>query len=176
METVRDVCKYIGSVIENNPVCIETGSTYYIPEENLIHTTTNNIVDHVCAPNNGMLFSVDIDEEHQNQAKKVTNQNYVKFLTGDSIEILSNLKIPTVDILCLDSKEFDEEHAVKEFRCVEPYLRYNKHFVLVDDIHNTNSVKWKKIVPILKDLDYKYIEVPTPTGLFVATKGYNLEA
>jgi hypothetical protein len=54
------------------------------------------------------------------------------------------------------------------------FLKTDKHFVLVDDIHNPNSVKHKRMVPILKDYGYDCIEVPTPTGMLVATKGYKL--
>ena len=63
---------------------------------------------------------------------------------------------------------------VREFREVEAILA-DKHFVLVDDIHNPNSVKYKKMVPLLKQLGYDWVEVPTPTGMLVAAKGYSLE-
>jgi hypothetical protein len=60
---------------------------------------------------------------------------------------------------------------VDEFNLVKHYLS-DKHYVLVDDIHNKNSVKYLDMVPILKDLGYNWVQIPTETGLFVASKGY----
>ena len=183
-KTVEDVCKYVGGLICKWPLCVETGSTYCIDKANLVHTTTNNIAHHVCLPNQGMLVSIDIDAEHQAAASSVCDPAaYIQFICGDSAEVISRLWEPQffigvkphggdgIDLLWLDSKEFDEDHAVNEFRAAEPYLS-TKHFVMVDDIHNPNSVKYKKIVPLLKELGYSYVEIPTPTGLFLATRGY----
>ncbi len=187
METVRDVCKYIGSVICEGPVCIETGSTYTMPPGNETHTTTNNLMEFVCLYKQGVLYSLDIDAEHIEYARSVlpqgdsTHTPRVEFILGDSV---SSLKIlggkwggegpgDSIDLLCLDSKEFDEDHMVKEFNAIKHALA-EKHFVLVDDIHNPNSVKYKKMVPLLKELGYKWTEIPTPTGLFLAAKGYQV--
>jgi hypothetical protein len=175
--TVRDVCKYIGTCIVEKPVCVETGSTYAIINSNLMHTTTNNLAEHVCEQNGGVLLSLDVDAGHQTLANfRCPQENIVLFLYGDSensLKTLNKLNV-TVDLLCLDSAEFDEDHAVREFNAIKSCLRKDKHFVLVDDIHNDNSVKYKKIVPILKELGYDYVEINTPTGLFFAAKGYKL--
>jgi predicted O-methyltransferase YrrM len=185
MNTVRELCKYLGQVVTDSPVCIETGSMYTCPPGNEVHNTTNNIVEFICLPNNGSLLSFDIDQSHIEFA-----QNYiahldcpdVTFVLGDSAEMMAK-EIPPlspgeepfeIDVLCLDSKEFDEDHMVNEFNAVKDFLKSDKHFVLVDDIHNPNSVKYKKMVPILKQLGYEWVEIPTPTGMFVATKGYAL--
>jgi len=182
ISTVQEVCKYVGSVINYAPFCIETGSTYCVEPSNLIHTTTNNIANYICLPNNGTLYSLDVEKEHQELAASVCDKNAnVNFILGDSVETLrllrefygSNNLYRSLDVLWMDSKEFDEEHAVNEYNAVKHALSEN-HWVMMDDIHNTSSVKWKKVVPILKDLGYSYIEVSTPTGLFVATKGYKL--
>lgn len=196
MKTIRDICKYIGSVIPRYPVCVETGCMYVCNSGNEPHTTTNNILEFICKPNNGRLVAFDVDAEHINFAKKFITDNalYDKavFILGDSVIEMTREMSPlyeiresfsesdpdgrpfTIDVLCLDSKEFDEDHMVNEFNAVKDFLKADKHFVLVDDIHNPNSVKYKKMVPILKDLGYSWIEVPTPTGMFVATKGYKL--
>ena len=183
METVREVCQYIGSLLDAQPVCIETGTTYTCAPGNEIHTTTNNIYEHICIPLDGTFYSLDIDPEHQQFAVNMLEPLYaeaesvrMKFIEGDSVESLWHLnrKGLEVDLLCLDSKEFDEDHMVNEYNTIKGSLRPDKHFVLVDDIHNPNSVKYKKAVPLLQDLGYKGVEIPTPTGLYVFCKGYDL--
>lgn len=180
MKTVRDICQYIGSVIVKKPVCIETGTMYTCPPGNEPHNTTSNILDYICAPANGVLYSIDIDPEHVAFSRSFCeSKGRVYYICEDSVEYLTWLSsvlsmLPQayrIDLLCLDSKEFDEDHMVNEYNAIKENLA-ESHFVLVDDIHNSNSVKYRKLVPILKDLDYAYIEVPTPTGMFVASKGY----
>lgn len=177
MNSVRDICKRIGEIICDAPLCIETGTMYVCPPGNEIHTTTNNIMEFICAPKFGTLYSLEIDSEHINFSKEFCSNYDDKLihLLGDSVESMNllskNLPKEKVDLLCLDGKEFDEPHMVKEFNAIKNCLA-EKHFVLVDDIHNTNSVKWKLMLPLLKELDYSYTEVSTPTGMFLATKGY----
>lgn len=198
MKTVRDVCEYIGQLMKSFPVCVETGCAYTCAPGDEVHTTTNNILEYICLPNRGRLASFDIDSDHINFAKgfvssiKLEHPGDCVFVCGDSVEKMKSAfehlyeirdSFPEgdpdgmpfqIDVLCLDSKEFDEDHMVNEFLAVKAFLKPDKHFVLVDDIHNPNSVKYKKMVPLLKDLGYDYVEVPTPTGMFVATKGYPL--
>ncbi len=181
METVRELCKYIGSVISYEPCCVETGCVYVCGPDDEVHTTTNNITEYICLPNNGVLASFDIDKEHIGFAESfVSPKAHVGFFCGDSVGKLTEYAILLgilgyqVSLLCLDSKEFDEDHMVNEFNAIKGVLN-PKHFVLVDDIHNPNSVKYKKMVPILKDLGYDWKEISTPTGMFVAAKGYSLE-
>ena len=179
MNTVRDVCKYIGKVIVDLPTCVETGCTYVLARsEDIIHTTTNNIIDYICRPKEGYLYSLDVEPIHINFASNLVGANApVEFVLGDSVQSLkelhTQLSIDGIDVLCLDSKEFDEYHMVNEFLAVQNCLN-EKHFILVDDIHNPNSVKYKKMTPILKELGYGWMEVSTPTGLFLASKGYSL--
>ncbi len=185
MKTVRDICQYIGSVIVRRPVCIETGTMYTCPPGNESHNTTSNLLEYVCAPSEGILYSIDIDPEHIDFSREYCKgKGRVYYVEDDSVtylkwlvELMDRMPAPyntyNVDLLCLDSKEFDEDHMVNEYNAIKDQLA-EKHFVLVDDIHNPNSVKWKKMVPLLKDLSYSYIEVPTPTGMFVAAKGYTL--
>ena len=180
LKTVRDVCKYVGRTIKNNPVCIETGCTYTMPPGNEIHTTTNNICEYIVSPLNGMLYSLDIDKDHilyaSNLEAVVEAGEHIEFMVGDSVNSLNSLRETLVfygrgvDFICFDSKEFDEDHMVNEFNAIVQVLS-KKHFILVDDIHNLNSVKYKKLVPILKELYRSYFEVPTPTGMFVVSGG-----
>jgi hypothetical protein len=180
MNTIRDICQHIGKIIRDAPSCIETGTMYVCLPGNEIHTTTNNIMEFIVAPKNGTLWSLDIDQEHIDFSKSFCKKysGALLHLLGDSVEMMERLASNLltfgnkVDLLCLDGKEFDEDHMVNEFNAIKDRLA-EKHFVLVDDIHNQNSVKYKKMVPILKELDYSYLEVPTPTGMFVAWKGYN---
>lgn len=197
MKTVRDICEYIGGVVCRFPVCVETGCMYVCCPGNEVHTTTNNLLEFVCAPTHGRLVSVDIDPEHVEFARSfvapVTTPSGgpdVCFEVGDSVQVLETLAqelrevgdscpgpdgLPMlIDVLCLDSGEFDEDLMVREYAAIKGFLRPDKHFVLVDDIYNPSSVKHKKMVPLLKTLGYDYIEVPTPTGMLVAAKGYIL--
>jgi len=175
---VEQVCIELAQVVHRPPVCVETGTMYAIEESNLIHTTTNNIFNFLCRPCGGKLFSLDIDKEHQEAARTLCYGPDCIYLEGDSVESLDKLKLHfseeqiCVDVLWLDSKEFDEAHAVKEFCAIKDCLRPDKHFIMVDDIHNSNSVKYKWVVPILKSIGYSYVEIPTPTGLFVSWCGY----
>lgn len=196
MKTIRDVCKFIGKKVPTFAVCVETGCSYINPPGNEVHTTTNNLAEFVAKPNKGRLISFDIDPEHIAFAKEFTKHlemmgSELLFICGDSVEMMhkefdflhdiekdlpnhSDGKPFLIDVLCLDSKEFDEDHMVNEYNAVKSFLRPEKHFVLVDDIHNPNSVKYKKMVPILKELGYQYKEINTPTGLFLAAKGYDI--
>jgi hypothetical protein len=186
MKTIRDICKYIGSVVDDGAVCVETGCSYVCHPGNEEHTTTNNIYEYINKPH-GIFYSLDIDPEHIDFACEfvrplLDGHADMHFVEGDSVTSLETLSKQwsgkgngnSIDVLCLDSKDFDEDHMVNEFNAIRGSLHPDKHFVLVDDIHNPNSVKYKKMVPILKNLGYTWIEVPTPTGMFVAAKGYKL--
>ncbi len=178
MKTVRDVCRCIGLVLQD-AVCVETGCMYTCPPGNEVHTTTNNIYDFV-VKGRGALYSLDIDRYHIEFAESYIGEvppDTLYFIEGDSVDSMKKLSRDPkllVGLLCLDSKEFDEDHMVNEYEAIKTSLDPDRHFVLVDDIHNPNSVKYKKMVPLLKSLGYDYIEVPTPTGLFVAARGYPL--
>lgn len=181
MKTMREVCHKIGSVIVDNPICIETGTMYGCSEDGGVHNTTNNIIDFICRPKKGKLHSVDCDMDHirfsREYNKQAFEENICQWHNDDSVEGLAWISFflidRSVDFLCLDSKEFDEDHMVNEYNAIKDRLS-EKHFVLADDIHNPNSVKYKKMVPILKELGYTWLEVPTPTGLFLGYKGYVL--
>lgn len=186
MKTVRDICKYIGGVISVGAVCVETGCTFAVTPENLVNTTTNNIFRYIVKPGWGVFYSLDIDASRIEIAKTLIPSEYLdtnsiiscKFKLGDSVESLKKINSlysaigKKVNLLCLDSAE-DADHLINEYNAIKDSLA-PKHFVLVDDIHNPSSVKYKKIVPLLKELGYSYIEVPTPVGMFVASKGYAL--
>ena len=178
METVRELCEFTSKVLLYKPICVETGCMYTCGPGNEVHTTTNNISSIICSSKNGHLYSFDVDEAHVEFAKSFCGQSApVTFFVGDSVDNLKKFieHRPTIyiDLLCLDSKEFDEQHMVNEYTAVCDNLS-KKHYIWVDDIHNNNSVKYKKMVPMLKDLGYQYVEVPTPTGLFVASRGLPL--
>jgi len=141
-----------------------------------VHTTTNNIVDLVCSAPPGQLVSFDIDPVHIEFARDFCKSDRLRLIEGDSVKSMAAFFRDTrftIDLLCLDSKEFDEDHMVNEYRAVEHRLATD-HYVLVDDIHNPSSVKYKKMVPLLKSLGYEFVEVPTPTGLFFAARGLPL--
>lgn len=182
MKTVADICKYIGSIVDGNALCVETGCTYAWTQAELDqgYSTTYSIAKYICEPTDGMFYSID------NDASKIeVSRNMVElkcpsieriFICMDSVEALKHLALTSiiVDVLCLDSKEGDPEHMANEYLSIKDRLA-DRHFIMIDDIHNPSSVKWKKLVPMLKDMNYNYIEVPTPVGMFLASKGYPLE-
>lgn len=177
MDTVRDICKAISEQICSNPICIETGSTYVIDSDNLVHTTTNNIAEYIVKKHNGSFWSFDIDPEHQSQAAKVCPDGIdIHFVLGNSVEKLKiwakkfSAEGIGIDLLCLDSKEFDPSYMLKEYLAVENLLMED-HFVLIDDIHNPNSVKWLDTYPYLITKGYSFLEVNTPTGMAVGWRG-----
>lgn len=178
INTVRDICKFLSQHLPDKPVCIETGTMYTCPEGNEVHTTTNNLLEFVCA-GKGDLYSLDIDKEHVAFSENFCCNlpSTALYFIGDSVQSLKSLARKTfkVNLLCLDSKEFDEDHMVNEYEAIAECLA-EKHYVLVDDIHNENSVKYKKMVPELLRLGYETIEISTPTGMLIATKGLPLPA
>jgi hypothetical protein len=180
MKTIEEICRYIGSVIDECPTCVETGCVYSILDaSNKCDGSTNNIAEFICSPRNGVFYSLD------NNAGKMLNsiglvQKYapsVPFypMIGESVDSLKILAIrgTKIDVLCLDSQEGDPQHGLDEFLAVENNLK-EKHFVLIDDVLNEPSVKWRKVVPYLLDHGYETLIVRTPVGNMVATKGYTL--
>jgi predicted O-methyltransferase YrrM len=153
---------------------------YTCPEGNEKHTTTNNLFNCFCE-DGGTLYSLDISIEHAEFARKFCSkgkQGHI-IIIGDSVDSLTKLSplledaSYKVEVLCLDSKDFDEDHMVNEYNAIKERLA-EKHYVLVDDIHNPNSVKYKKMVPELKRLGYECLEINTPTGMLIASKGLPL--
>lgn len=176
LRTFDEVMILLAKELTNNPICVETGTAYGFPEGEPYWNTTSSIVKRIVAPLSGHLYSVDLEDRSEN-IQRLFNLGNLRFsdvtlLVGDSRKVLQNLSITRIDLLCLDSGE-DEDLLVQEYQAVQ-HLLPEKHYVLVDDIHNKNSVKYKKVVPLLKELGYDWMQVPTETGLFIASKGYKL--
>lgn len=177
MKNIAEVCDFIQKHIRHQPIIVETGCTYTSTPDTLIHITTPNLA-RIARALDGALYSIDKDPDHIRYSQTLLEgyeYNPVIFMCGNSVEVLTQAKrtIAPIDILCLDSVN-DADHMMNEFFAIEDRLAPN-HYILVDDIHNPNAVKWKKLVPYLKENGYRGIEIPTPTGLFLATKGYPLE-
>lgn len=171
-QSMKDVMNVLSGVIDEHPLCVEVGCTYVCSEGNEVHTTTNNIGD-LCAQANGHLISIDVDPESIKFAKAFTGEPFhITFMTGPAEHILQKPEFQNISMLVLDGAN-EPHQALIQFKTIQRQLAEH-HFVLVDDIHNPNAHKWKKVVPFLKEAGYKWIEIPTPTGLFVAWKNYNL--
>lgn len=174
MDRFEEVAKFIAKYICDGAVCVETGTSYCYPPNDPYWNTTSALVKRICEPKNGHLFSVDMLNRSENInelfALGATDRKKITLLVGHSVTVLKSLSLPRVDLLCLDSGE-NEDLLVDEFKAIKHLLSEN-HYVLVDDIHNLGSVKYKKVVPLLKKLGYDWTEVSTPTGLFVSSKGY----
>lgn len=182
MVTFKDALLSVRDYIGTGCLCIETGTQHDFDENNKDYFSTTNIVEYICKPKNGILYSFDIEQEFADLCNKKLiergdgTDKHVKFVIGDSVEklkeclhrIIKKEGKKGIDMVFLDSKEFDEYHMLKEINVIRPYLnKNNKCIIMCDDIHNPSSVKWKKAVPYIKEWVVKYWEVDTPTGLFI---------
>jgi len=185
LKTMCDACEYIGKKLPKYPIIFEIGCTYVVNQDNLINTSTNNIIQQIVIPKNGMLYSFDINSDHINICKRMLRDiginwsEYMDFVFGDSIEmipiVVEDLERQDhyIDVVLFDSKEHDEDHMVKEFEGLKDQLS-EKHILMVDDVINPNSIKAKKMMPLLQKLGYEMFIVPTETGLLIASMGYKL--
>lgn len=134
--------------------------------ENRPHGSTFNIVDYIVAPNNGILYSYDNRQTSFDAAIQGLNENKKYFMPklGDSIEQLNMTTfIKDINFAFLDSVEGDEEHMLKEFKIIEPYL-YDDAIVICDDVLNPSSVKWKLAVPYVRSKVKFWDIIPTGGG------------
>lgn len=190
MPQFYNIAERIGKVINKYPICVESGCTYVTNELNLVNTTTNNIIEYIVKPKDGVLYSFDISLEHIHICKEMLIRKfgkftpYVDFILGDSIstmpQLISDLGGYKIDLICLDSKEHDSKHMTKEFNILFPLLA-DSHFILIDDVLNKNSVKAIDLLPYLDfyianvDTSYKKYIIGTETGLAVYVKGYDVK-
>jgi len=191
MRSLRDICQFINKHINKNPFCVETGCTWQFLPSALQHHTTNNILKYVAMPHDGMLITIDIEDRSEVIQKLLMSDNIssdcpLGFLVDESVRAIGALargdwifqnkdmrssgKNPQIDLLCLDSSE-DAQHMVDEYLAAEPALA-EKHYLLIDDIHNPGSVKYLDMVPLMKEKGYDWVQVPTPVGMMVCAKGY----
>lgn len=179
MNSLKDLFIFLYNFIPDNPICIETGTQSNFDPNNKDYFSTINLLRYIVKPKNGILYTFDVSEECINKCieeierLKIEGEdykNYVKFIVGDSTETLKYLpNIKPINVVLLDSKEYDEVHMLNEFKLIENYL-YSKHIIMCDDIHNVGSVKYKKAVPYIKTKEDLWFEYNTPTGLFVGIK------
>lgn len=160
--------KYIDK-IDHPIVAIETGCSFAWAEENLPYLSTLCIVKHLVAPTDGILYSLDNDKDNisicQSHLKNLGLDKYVKFILGDSVNSIKNMKAHGVNFVWLDSCE-DSNHAVEEHSAIQPLLNDN-HILCVDDFGCANSVKWQMVSEIIKNTFDSYDTYTTPTGLIV---------
>ena len=172
--TFDEVSCFIAKHIIDEPVCVETGTAYGFPPGEFYFNSTSSIVKNICEPTKGHLYSIDILDRSKNISTLFqlgsTDINRISLLIGDSVEILQSIQVPKIDYLSLDSGN-DADLLLNEFLAIQ-HLLAPKHYILVDDIHQENCMKYKKIVPHLKSLGYEWTEIPTEVGLFVSAKGY----
>lgn len=174
--TFDEVMIALQSYICDKPWCIETGTAYGFPPDDPYWNTTSSIAKRMCEQKGGHLWSIDLEDRSevlkQLFALGGIGEDLVTHYVGDSIEILGGFRASPISLLCLDSGE-DPDLLLNEFKTIRWALA-DDHYVLVDDIHNDNSAKYRKVVPFLKFLGYEWRQIPTETGLFVASKGYQL--
>lgn len=175
MDTLKDLFISVNDVIRNKCVCIETGIQHHFDQTNFDDYSTSNLLDCIVTKKEGTLYSFDNDPEHiktfreSDQYKNnIEWKKYLKIIEGDSIEQLKIFveNVDRIDLAFLDSKEFDDEHMLNEFKIIEKKIS-DEGIVMCDDIHNPSSVKYKKAVPYIKEKLDLWFEYNTPTGLFV---------
>ena len=174
LRTFDEVSTFIGEHICSHPICVETGTAYGFPIDDPYWNTTSSLVKRICEPLDGKLISIDIEDRSKNIdalfAAGDPERSRVSLLQGDSRLVMKDIDFGKIDLLCLDSGE-DPDLLLDEYLAVQDQLA-EQHYVLVDDIHNTHSVKYEKIVPLLIHMSYNWMQVPTETGLFVSSLGY----
>ena len=172
MITLKEVFTEWIDKIDHPIIALETGCSFMWGEKFDPYISTLNIVEHLVAPTDGHLYSLDIDEERislcRRQLSKRGLDRYVDFLCGDSVENLKTFPEDHINFIWLDSSE-SASHAVAEFNGVQPLLE-KKYVMCVDDYGSPNSVKWQDISKIIKKDYVEYKTYETPTGLIV---GYN---
>jgi len=172
MIKLKDVFEEWRDRIDHPIIALETGCAFMWGEKFDPYTSSLNIVEHLVAPTNGTLYSLDIDQDRINTCKKHLAKKgldiYVEFICGDSVESLKTLPQNHINFAWLDSSE-DAYHATQEFEYMQ-LLFTDKHILCVDDYGSSNSVKWQEISNAIKK-DYTESKTyETPTGLIV---GYN---
>lgn len=172
MTTLKEVFTEWIDRIEHPIIALETGCSFMWGDKFDPYISTLNIIEHLVAPTDGHLYSLDIDSERislcRRQLSKRGLERYVDFLCGDSVEMISTIPPDHVNFVWLDSSE-DSKHAMAEFKGVQDTL-IDRYIICVDDYGSPNSVKWQKISKEIKDKFDEYKTYKTPTGLIV---GYN---
>lgn len=176
--SLKNLFIFIEKFIRNKCICIETGIQHHFDPTNLDYYSTSNLLDYIVKKKEGTLYSFDNEPEHIKKFKEseeYKNNDWKKYLIikeGDSIEQLKILidenvdNIDRIDLVFLDSKEFDEEHMLNEFKIIEKKI-IDKCLIMCDDLHNPGSTKCKKAVPYIKEKVDLWFEYNTPTGLFI---------
>ena len=172
MITLKEVFTEWKDRIDHPIIALETGCSFMWGEKFDPYTSTLNIVEHLIAPTDGHLYSLDIDEERisvcKRQLSKKDLNSYVTFVCGDSVANLKTFPEDHINFVWLDSSE-DSTHAMSEYTGVQPLLE-SKYIICVDDYGSPNSVKWQGISYLIKKDFKEYKTYKTPTGLIV---GFN---
>lgn len=184
--TLKNLFIFIEKFVRNKCICIETGIQHHFDPTNLDYYSTSNLLNCIVRKKEGTLYSFDNEPEHikrfkESELYKINTEweKYLRIIEGDSTEQLKifveNLDNTDnkIDLALLDSKEFDEDHMLNEFKIIEKKIITNDHMsiIMCDDIHNPSSTKYKKAVPYIKDRVDLWFEYNTPTGLFVGIFG-----
>ena len=114
----------------------------------------------------GTFFSVDINPDNTAFAKSKCSKAIVH--TGDSVDFLYNLQVNDIDLLYLDSYDFDPQkphpsslHHLMELTAVMPALKPGSTMIVVDD--NVLAIKdgdaTKRVIEIGKGFYIKYFMV-----------------
>lgn len=116
--------------------------------------------------NNALLYSVDISQQHIDNARKLTkdyvNSGHLQLVCSDSVEFLVNFDAP-IDFLYLDSFDYEwgnpkpsQEHHLKEVMAAYPYL-HQESFIMIDDCTLPEGGKGKLVIEFLKEKGWKIV-------------------
>jgi hypothetical protein len=183
IRSFADLCRFLAPNVPQGVKILETGTTFHTEPEGYDTYSTPNLVKWIAKPRNGSLTTLDhepnIPALHEvfEGMGILTYLHPVGFEVGDSIDSIGRLnqRFGRVwDIIHLDSAEDNGSHMLLEYMAIADHLP-DKHYVLVDDVHNPASSKWRMLVPWLKNKGcYDTMALPTGMGTFLAARGLPL--
>lgn len=171
---LKDIFSDIRGYLQGTPIyALETGCSFAWSPENMDNLSTPNIVEHLCIPTGGKLYSVDNDESNieicKNSLELFDYNKYVEFYLSDSLDAMIDFQYKgySFNFFWLDSCE-DINHGFGEYNLSKNLIRNGQPYVIcIDDYGANGSVKWRKSSEELMKEAKNYSIVKTGTGLIV---------
>jgi len=150
----------------SNPIIVETGTVRQVDDYGAGYSTYifGKYLHKLGA---GRLITIDISQDNMNISKEVTKEfeDKINYVVADSLQALTQIQ-EQVDLLYLDSLDtpFEpganaspaQEHALKEFKIIEPKL-HDKSIVLLDDNGLENGGKTALVKQYLKEKGWRVL-------------------
>ncbi len=183
IRSFAELCQFISKNVPLYVQVLETGTTFHTDPVGYDTYSTPNLLKWIVNPARGLLSSLDLEFYPQTlqvlKAMDVPWERRLQYHYGDSVNSIADM-YGTVedhrkfDVVHLDSAEDVGGHMMNEFYALEALLA-PQHYLMIDDIHNPASGKYKMLVPWLQNMaEYDCMQVPTAMGTFLAARGLPL--